>query len=507
MSQPDPVNILSDDETETLEIPDSTPISFYSKRRRTLFHSKSTAAVFLIDDDPTPRKTSASTPETPMSLLHNSGPVVVRCSKIVSDPKPSGIAELIHLESDNESDSYGGAGNRKQDAVPCATSEVESYSKFDSRCSESQFSLGNKGNVSVTPMYGERSVDLTYPEYEIPQVHGHFEQELDELHPFSDVLRTECTSRGEVNEENDMGKLKGKQRKTKEDKLRMMEEKRLQKEREKLQKAALKAEALEMKKVQKEKQKWEKGKLALKSIVAKIDTKVVEIGSVGGSLLSRFSEKGIAYRITSNPIERSIVWMMNVPDEISQLPPSRVEIPYVLLVYEADEFCNLVMNQSLMGHVSRVQSRYPTHTVCYLTNKLQSYINKREQGQYKDPNKFSGWKRPPVEEVLSRLTTHFSKVHSRQCIDEAELAEHVVGLTCSLASCQFRKKLTPLSINANGSIVPKDCPDKILIKKNLWLKALVAIPKVQPRFAIAIWKKYPTMKSLLRVYMDPSKSD
>jgi len=38
------------------------------------------------------------------------------------------------------------------------------------------------------------------------------------------------------------------------------------------------------------------------------------------------------------------------------------------------------------------------------------------------------------------------------------------------------------------------------------LKALVAIPKVQPRFAIAIWKKYPTMKSLLSVYMDPTKS-
>lgn len=38
------------------------------------------------------------------------------------------------------------------------------------------------------------------------------------------------------------------------------------------------------------------------------------------------------------------------------------------------------------------------------------------------------------------------------------------------------------------------------------LKSLVAIPKVQPRFAIAIWKKYPTMKSLLSVYMDRSKS-
>ena len=39
-----------------------------------------------------------------------------------------------------------------------------------------------------------------------------------------------------------------------------------------------------MKKLQKEKQKWEKGKLANKSIVAEIDCKVVEMGSVGGML-------------------------------------------------------------------------------------------------------------------------------------------------------------------------------------------------------------------------------
>lgn len=40
-------------------------------------------------------------------------------------------------------------------------------------------------------------------------------------------------------------------------------------------------------------------------------------------------------------------------------------------------------------------------------------------------------------QILSKLITHFSKVDSRQCTDETELAEHVVGLTCSLASCQF----------------------------------------------------------------------
>ncbi|OMP12105.1 hypothetical protein COLO4_03471 [Corchorus olitorius] len=90
--------------------------------------------------------------------------------------------------------------------------------------------------------------------------------------------------------------------------------------------------------------------------------------------------------------------------------------------------------------------------------------------------------------------------------NEAELAEHVVGLTCSLASCQFRKKLTRLTVSANGAVIPKDSVDKNIIKDNLWVKALLAIPKVQPRFALAIWRKYPTMKSLLRVYMDPTKS-
>lgn len=56
---------------------------------------------------------------------------------------------------------------------------------------------------------------------------------------------------------------------------------------EKLQKAAMKAEAAELRKLEKEKKKWGKGKFALKSIVAEIDTKVVELGSVGGKSFLR----------------------------------------------------------------------------------------------------------------------------------------------------------------------------------------------------------------------------
>ncbi|CAH2061570.1 unnamed protein product [Thlaspi arvense] len=302
------------------------------------------------------------------------------------------------------------------------------------------------------------------------------------------------------------GKAVPKKKLSKDERIRAAEEKKLRKEQEKLQKAALKAEEAERKKLEKEKQKWEKGKLALKSIVAEIDTKVVE-GSIGGFLLSRLAEKGISYRLVTNPVERSIVWTMSIPQE-SQLSPEGTKIPYVLLVYEAEEFCNLVANESLLERVSRVQDRYPSYTVCCLTNKLMTYVNKREKEEYKkNPGKSNGWRQPPINEVLAKLTTHYDRVHSRHCVDDPEVAEHVTGLTFSLASCQFRKKSSWLSVSANGVVASMNSADKHLITKSPWLKALVAIPKVQPRYAVAVGKKYPSMKSLLKVYMDPNKSE
>ncbi|XP_028105515.1 crossover junction endonuclease EME1B-like [Camellia sinensis] len=93
----------------------------------------------------------------------------------------------------------------------------------------------------------------------------------------------------------------------------------------------------------------------------------------------------------------------------------------------------------------------------YVATILKMYylLCVREQGQYKNPANCSRWRRPPVEEVLSKLATHFFRVHSRLCVDEAELAEHVVGLTCSLASCQFRYCMVNFSNLKAKNIVRK----------------------------------------------------
>ncbi|XP_047063586.1 crossover junction endonuclease EME1-like [Lolium rigidum] len=298
----------------------------------------------------------------------------------------------------------------------------------------------------------------------------------------------------------------GKRKLIKEGKAKLIEEKKQQREENKLLKEATKAQKAEQKKYAKEKEEWESGKHALKSIVAEIDSTIIESGSLGGTLLTRFSEKSLKYRVQVNPLRGSILWKMEVPP-IGEDPASVSEVPYILFVLQAEEFCDLISSGFFVDHVREVQSRYPTFTICYVTNKLMNYINKCERTQYRNPSCSNSWKRPPVEEVFCKLVTHYARVHSRQCLDEAEVAEHVVGLTSSLANCKFRKPLSWLSVHANGAVIPKNFIDKDLAKKDTWMKALIAIPKVQPRFALAIWKKYSTMRSLLNVYMDPTKTD
>ncbi|GMH23987.1 hypothetical protein Nepgr_025830 [Nepenthes gracilis] len=517
MSQPIHLDLLSSSDEDVTD-KDGGPSSNRAKRPKT--NSQPNPTSLIIVDDPTPQKlkTSLSTPsfvpDTPLSDFQKSEVTIIKCTAGSSNPRSqssncdrnfSGVGGLICLESDNESEDALGKGNPLQNEITTACSDVEKYSQPSPRFTQP----ANQRNGKIMQMCEDNYSHPSFSEDDTHQISS-----FDNLYHDKNTGMEELTvqlgksrAKGKAQKKmKDTDEIQRKKRNIKEEKLQLMEEKKLKKEQEKLQKAALKAEAAKLKKMEIEMHKWEKGKFAVKSIVAEIDTKVVELGLVGGHMLTRFADKDIRYRITSNPIERSIVWTMTVPEQISQFSSSiGTEIPYVLLVYEADELCKLALNESLFNHVSAVQSRYPSYTICYLTNRLMSYINKREHEKYKNPASTNDWRRPPVEEVFAKLTTHFEKVHSRHCVDEAELAEHVVGLTRSLANCQFRKKLTRLSVSANGAIVPKDCADRNLILKSPWLKALIAIPKVQPRFAIAIWKKYPTMKSLLSIYMDPLK--
>ncbi|KAM0837569.1 hypothetical protein ACQ4PT_061556 [Festuca glaucescens] len=239
-------------------------------------------------------------------------------------------------------------------------------------------------------------------------------------------------------------KKQERKRLSKEEKEKIIEEKKRQQEERKMEREANKVQQAEQKKLEKQKADWDSGKHALESIVAKIDSAIIEAGAIGGPLLTRFSEKKLTYEVGHNPMRGSILWKMVRKSD--QHPDSVSEVPYILFVLQAEEFCDRINSEAFWDHVVEVQNRYPTFTIFYVTNKLMKYINNR-------------------------------------------------------------KPLTWLSVHAKGVIIPKGFVDKAKLNKDPWFMSLLAIPKVQPRFAHAIWKKYRTMRSLLNVYMDPSKTD
>ncbi|KAJ4822207.1 hypothetical protein Tsubulata_013570 [Turnera subulata] len=366
--------ILSDGEDEEKR---TTPLPSKKKPR-----TNPIPTVFLLDDDPTPPpkkpapvtgtaspSSSSSIPsfvaDTPMS----DAPLLKSTSIRVPIPPPGGNGGLICLDSESESESR--LQNFKEHSKVGDDEEVE-YSGWSPRLFSSYDSFGD---ANLTQTSGDTSSQPTFLQDDIYQVSQCSDKENFSLEQMGNIAKKKVDI--SYNKKNSSDEAVTKKRMIKEERIRLAEEKKLKKEQEKLEKAALRAQAAELKKMEKEKQKWEKGKFALKSIVAEFDTKVVEQGSVGGHLLSRFADKGLTYRITKNPIERSITWTMSVPEHISELSSGGTEVRYVVLVFDAEEFCNLVINGLLLDHVSKVQNHYPSYTVCYLTNRLLAYINKR----------------------------------------------------------------------------------------------------------------------------------
>lgn len=66
-----------------------------------------------------------------------------------------------------------------------------------------------------------------------------------------------------------------------------------------------------------------------------------------GSLLTRFSEKGLKYRITSNPIAKTILWTMKYPEHISEVISRNCitklfyKVQYCVSIYVRLHFCYL----------------------------------------------------------------------------------------------------------------------------------------------------------------------
>ncbi|KAL5987678.1 hypothetical protein ACLOJK_035428 [Asimina triloba] len=323
------VEILSDDEDA------STPLQCPAKKP-----NFSTVTPFLIiDDDPTPSKpthSSATTPsfvpETPFLDPPPEGHAsIVRCT--ASGPSSSRsaavekfqvnkgdidfnfaaknggidfigcrlsdlrVAGLICLESDNESEPHSPHQRIPENEMFITMPDLGQHSKMSALESSSVRRSAESDLGSCSPegevLAGSSNDDSLLVTANVIKV-------IDHCPGHSDCSSEDAILRVHYNhgesamlEQVDATKLKDKsavnaEKKRRRDeeaarKQQLKEERKLKREREKLQKEALKAKAADMKRLQKEKDKWEKGKFATKSVVAEIDAKVVETGLIGAN--------------------------------------------------------------------------------------------------------------------------------------------------------------------------------------------------------------------------------
>ncbi|CAM6109967.1 unnamed protein product [Calypogeia fissa] len=298
------------------------------------------------------------------------------------------------------------------------------------------------------------------------------------------------------------------------------EELKRQKEELRRQKDAEKAAAAGKKRSDKQEEEWQKGKNALRNTTMYIDTRLIDSKPIGSLLLSQITAKNYTYKSGENPIEHTVVWRIKRPPLDSQVEAEglgsqaddamnsqrsncqEVEMQYVAVVLQGEEFARMVADNEIEANLSKIRKKYPTYSVCYLISGLKKFLQKKEQRQYRTGDKT--WTRPNVEKVLAEFITNYIGVNARLCIDECEVADHVVGLTRGLAESPFKKKLSSISVDANGEHVCKSDPNKAIVKTSLWMKFLCVIDGVNGATAIAIANKYPTMRALLKVYLDES---
>lgn len=62
---------------------------------------------------------------------------------------------------------------------------------------------------------------------------------------------------------------------------------------------------------------------------------------------------------------------------VPQLVLVEVDVPYILYVLEAEEFADMVGENTLHTLISSTQARYPGFTICFLVNKLKWYLHKK----------------------------------------------------------------------------------------------------------------------------------
>ena len=193
--------------------------------------------------------------------------------------------------------------------------------------------------------------------------------------------------------------------------------------------------------------------------------------------------------------------------------------PHVLLCFEAEEFAAAIQRDRLASIFATLQRHCPGHRPHLLVHRLDHYLSKKEQQDFKRTMGQAGsatqsFNRRIIDDFISKLAIEAPRVSFRDVATPEEGAGHVCSLTRAIAKTVIEKsdaskylagqaRNKKLTANLASLLVahPINSPGV-----KAFLSALCALPSVGPQAAHAIATKYGSLGNLMEMLYDPMRS-
>lgn len=182
-------------------------------------------------------------------------------------------------------------------------------------------------------------------------------------------------------------------------------------------------------------------------------------------------------------------------------------IPFVGLYCSGIEFItNVLQNNSELFYnqirALRASIHQPKARICFIVEGLHQAIVSIDQSKRKCASTRQNIQ-SKILNMVSRLYVRFS-CSTKFTIDLRDSAEFLVYLTRELSNTPYRERKTAMDFVPRMKSFRVRPDGKRIISSDAWLHFLQTVSGVSESKAQKIMDYYPTIETLLRVYLDPS---
>eukprot|EP01025_Chloroclados_australasicus_P044641 TRINITY_DN4852_c0_g1_i9.p2 TRINITY_DN4852_c0_g1~~TRINITY_DN4852_c0_g1_i9.p2 ORF type:complete len:479 (-),score=58.35 TRINITY_DN4852_c0_g1_i9:283-1719(-) len=187
---------------------------------------------------------------------------------------------------------------------------------------------------------------------------------------------------------------------------------------------------------------------------------------------------------------------------------------YLLTILSANQFFKFTEGNNFEEFMEKIKQNYGGFATGFLVRDLESEIKKQDDKNLRNYiqnqqqlSEVGGSVRDRVGDFVVKVLLKYPGVRFRSIENVTQGAEHVHALTITLARQPYWRNETILHNFKDGKLNEgarkmEDLISQFSDGQKAWAKCLYRIDGVGPKDAVAIAQKYPSMRILMKEYLD-----